>query len=191
MFSCNFNAYLSTPFVAMCYNNWDMVRVEKRARPLSLKLVVLYKAALGLVEVVFGASLGALAFGFKQASSSSSVQAVFNQLVAHELSEDPNDLFIHWLLTHNLPIELTTAFQVSLVVLVVGVVKLIIAYGIWKHSYRAQVITLTLVAVLGIAGTIDTVRAFSWFKAIATSVDYLLFYYLAVMLPRHLPLDRT
>ena len=112
-------------------------------------------------------------------------------LVEKELGEDPNDFFIHWLLTHNIPLILDTALKVSLVVIVVGVVKLIIAYGIWQHSHRAQIMSLVLVGCLGLAGLIDTIHLFSWFKVIAVFVDGLLFYYLAFILPKHISLDAT
>lgn len=154
-------------------------------RPWSLKLVVLYKAVLGLVEVVFGFTFTFVALGIERAAASSLIQS----MISKELGEDPNDFFIHWLLTHNLPVSLRTAMQVSLVVLFIGVVKLIIAYAIWKHSHKAQVVTLVLVGALGVAGAVDTVHAFGWFKVLATAMDFVLFYYLAWVLPKHVPLD--
>lgn len=158
----------------------------KRPRPLSLKIVVFYKAVLGLVEVVFGATFIAVALGVQNVTTNSFIHT----LVAKELVEDPNDIFIHWLLTHNFPIALRTAMQISVLVLLVGIVKLAVAYGIWKHSHRAQVASLILVGGLGLAGIFDIIfSSFGWFKLIATAVDIILFYYLAWVMPKHFPLD--
>lgn len=156
-------------------------------RPLSLKLIVLYKLTLGLVEVIFGFTFVAVALGVQQVAASRIIQ----YLIARELSEDPNDFFVRWVLTHNLPGVLHTVLGPSLVVLALGLVKLFIAYAIWQNSRRTHVIVLILVAALGLAGLVSTLQAFSWFKVAATSVDALLLYYLAWVLPRHYPLDEV
>lgn len=154
-------------------------------RPLSLKLIVLYKATLGLVEVVFGLVFMGLAFGVQSRVVNSLVQ----RMVTNELNEDPNDFFAHWVVTHNLPASLHAVFTPSVVVLTLGVVKLFIAYSIWQNSRRLHAITLVLVAGLGVAGLVSTIHAFSWFKVVATSIDALLLYYLAWVLPKQFPLD--
>lgn len=154
-------------------------------RPLSLKLIVLYKVTLGLVEVLFGFTFAAVALGVQQAAASRIIQ----HLIAKELSEDPNDFLVRWVLTHNVPEVLHAVLGPSLVVLALGLVKLFIAYAVWQNSRRTHAIALALVAALGVAGAVSTVHAFSWFKVVATGVDVLLLYYLAWVLPRHYPLD--
>src|SRR3989339_796410 len=116
---------------------------KTHVRPLSLRLVVLYKFILGLVELIFGSSFVLLTLGAQEVSSSGVVQ----KIISKELGEDPNDLFVHWLLTHNLPFPISTALHLSLLVLALGIIKLII--------------------------------------------DFLLLYYLAFVLPKHIEQDKS
>ncbi|HCU47510.1 MAG: hypothetical protein UW01_C0020G0004 [Candidatus Nomurabacteria bacterium GW2011_GWA2_43_66] len=160
---------------------------KTHVRPLSLRLVVLYKFILGLVELIFGSSFVLLTLGAQEVSSSGVVQ----KIISKELGEDPNDLFVHWLLTHNLPFPISTALHLSLLVLALGIIKLIIAYSIWQHSHKAKILSIILVSALGIGGMIEIWQNFGWFKVVATIIDFLLLYYLAFVLPKHIEQDKS
>lgn len=71
-----------------------------------------------------------------------------------------------------------------------GIVKLIIAYSIWQHSRRARLLSIILVLTLGLGGILEIYKSFSWFKALATGIDFLLLYYLVFVLPKHILLDK-
>ena len=154
---------------------------KSHTKAISLRLVVLYKLILGLVEIILGTIFVVLALGVQSVATGGFIQKV----IAKELGEDPNDIFLHWILTHNLPFPIRTALHLSLLLVILGIVKLVIAYGIWQHSHRAKILTIILVLSLGIGGLVEIISNFSWFKILATSIDFVLLYYLVFVLPKH------
>ena len=155
---------------------------EVWGRPLSLALVVLYKGLFGLVEVVFGGALVAVTLWFTNPNS----HHFINQLIASELAETPRDAFVSWILTHNLPISPSMALQFGVLVLVLGILKLLVAAGIWYRSPAARVATMVLVAALGLFGVVELWYNFDWFKFGTVIIDAALFYYLWRVLPKYL-----
>jgi uncharacterized membrane protein len=155
---------------------------EVFGRPLSLVLVVGYKAFLGLVETIVGAGLAALTLFV----SAPVVTSIVKHVITEELSEDPQDRLANWVLTHNLPLGSRTALYASLVVLGLGVLKLVVAVGIWRRSFAARNITMALVGILGLFGVAELMHSFSWFKVVTVTIDVVLFYYLWRILPRYL-----
>lgn len=150
-------------------------------RPLSLILVVLYKGILGLIEIVFGLALLVVTIGGSSLTSSHFIQ----NFIIRELAEDPNDFILHWILTHNLP-SAQTALHLGLLVLILGLVKIFIAIGIWYSSRQVRNISLFIVSTLGIFGLTEIVRSFSIFKLLTVVIDFVLLYYLWKVLPKHL-----
>ena len=71
------------------------------------------------------------------------------------------------------------------------IIKLIIAYSIWQHSHKAKILSIILVSALGIGGMIEIWQNFGWFKVVATIIDFLLLYYLAFVLPKHIEQDKS
>jgi len=158
-----------------------MSKSKSHTQAISLRLVVLYKVILGLVEIILGTIFVVFALGVQSVATGGFIQ----KIMAKELGEDPNDIFLHWLLTYNLPFPMRTALHLSLLLVIFGIIKLIIAYGIWQHSHRVKLMTIALVLIMGLVGTIETIHVFSWFKVLATAVDFMLLYYLVFVLPQH------
>ena len=130
--------------------------IELFGRPLSLVLVVLYKGFFGLVETVFGAALIGVTLWFSNPSS----HRLIDKLISKELSEDPHDVVVNWVLTHNLPVSPHMALQLSFLVLSLGLLKLFIATGIWFRSPVARQVSLVLVASLGLFGMVELAHSF-------------------------------
>jgi uncharacterized membrane protein len=150
-------------------------------RPLSLTLVVLYKGILGLIEIVFGLALLVVTIGGSSLTSSYFIQ----NFIVNELAEDPNDFILHWFLTYNFP-SAQTVLHLGVLVLILGLVKIFIAIGIWYSSRQVRNISLFIVATLGIFGLAEISRGFSIFKLVTVVVDFVLLYYLWKVLPKHL-----
>lgn len=151
--------------------------------------MVLYKGILGTVEVLFGSAMLAVTLGANYLVASGLAQAIINE----ELSEDPHDLFMHWLLTHNFPLSHSTALGLGALALGLGLAKLFIAAGIWFRSGRMRSVSLLILGFIGAIGLGALIRSFSWFKLLTVGLDLAVLYYLWRVLPHYLktsPLDR-
>jgi hypothetical protein len=106
-------------------------------RPLGL-LIIGYKAALGLTEVVVGALLAIPSFD---------PQATFARLSAEELREDPGDRFVA-LVTRHLPSLLHHRGPVAAGVIVLGLAKLVAAVAMWEGREWGGYLLAATVALL-------------------------------------------
>jgi uncharacterized membrane protein (DUF2068 family) len=106
-------------------------------RPLGL-LVIAYKAALGLAEVVVGVVL---------AFPGVDPQAVFARLSAEELREDPGDHFVA-LVTRQLPSLVHHRELVAVGLLLLGLAKLVAAGAMWEGREWGGYLLAVTVALL-------------------------------------------
>jgi Predicted membrane protein (DUF2127) len=106
-------------------------------RPLGL-LIIGYKAALGLTEIVVGSLLAIPKFN---------PQATFARLAAEELREDPSDHFVA-LVTRHLPSLLHHRGPVATGVILLGLAKLVAAAAMWEGQEWGGYLLAITVAVL-------------------------------------------
>lgn len=151
-------------------------------RPLSLALLVAYKTLWGLLESVFGLGLLVAVFSLQHLAGSRFVHA----LVTKELSEDPHDAFIGWFLTHDIMSYRHVMAEIGVVLLVLGVLKIVLAIGVWERSWLMRDIFMILLALGGLISLVALARHFSTFRFATLALDVLVFYYLWQVLPKYL-----
>jgi uncharacterized membrane protein len=106
-------------------------------RPLGL-LIMAYKAALGLSEILVGALLAIPSFD---------PQATFARLSAEELREDPGDAFVA-LITRHLPSLLHHRGSVAAGLVLLGLAKLVAAAAMWEGQEWGGYLLAATVALL-------------------------------------------
>ena len=106
-------------------------------RPLGL-LIIGYKAALGLSEVIVGAFL---------AVAGVDPQAIFARLSAEELREDPGDHFVA-LVTRQLPSLVHHRRPVAAGLILLGLAKLVAAAAMWEGREWGGYLLAVTVALL-------------------------------------------
>jgi uncharacterized membrane protein (DUF2068 family) len=106
-------------------------------RPLGL-LIIAYKVALGLTEVVVGAFL---------AIPGVDPQAIFARLSAEELREDPGDHFVA-LVTRQLPSLVHHRGPVAVGLILLGLAKLVAAGAMWQGKEWGGYLLAATVALL-------------------------------------------
>jgi uncharacterized membrane protein len=114
----------------------DLQRTRFR-RPLGL-LIMGYKAALGLSEILVGTLLAFPGFD---------PQATFARLSAEELREDPGDRFVA-LVTRHLPSLLHHRGPVAVGLIVLGLAKLVAAAAMWEGKEWGGYLLAATVALL-------------------------------------------
>lgn len=136
-------------------------------RPLGLVLIVLFKGLWGLTEF----ASGVLIF-------------FSSKLIAKELLEDPQDLFFNWLLEH---IDFTPkeVHYIGGLVMLLGIAKIVLAFGIWHRTYIVRNLGLIFFGLLGIFGAWHAVFSFSLFKLVALMMDIAILFYFWKILPKH------
>lgn len=142
-------------------------------RPPAFLLIIAYKALWGIAEVILGTLI---LFSWK--------------IITRELGEDPNDLFLNWLLVH-LPFGQKQALPLGAAVLTFGAVKLALAIGLWFHPKLTRQLGIIFLSGAGFVGTYATLRSYSVFKAMALAFDISILLYFIFVLPRHLSQDTT
>ena len=136
-------------------------------RPAGLVFIVAYKGLWGLAELLVGILL---------ISSS--------KLIVRELSEDPQDLFINWWI-HHVRLDFDKLGLAGVLVAVFGIVKIVMAVGVWVESYlirRIAIICLSLFAIFAFA---ELEVHFTLFRLLALAADLAIIYYFWKILPRH------
>lgn len=142
-------------------------------RPPGLVLISAYKALWGLTELAVGTVL------------------IFSRrLVTGELAEDPQDLFLNWLLAR-VHVDYHAAAAAGFVLLALGAIKLVLAAGIWSRSRRFRQAALMFFAATALYGAYHLSVRFSMTAAFDLLADLLILLYLWKFLPRHLPERET
>lgn len=137
-------------------------------RPIGLVLIALYKGIWGTTELVAGVLL-----------------FLSVRLLTRELIEDPQDWLANWLLAHT-SITHQKVFEASVVVMVLGISKIILAIGLWYRSFVLRKWLIWLFSALLVFGTYHSLVHFSWLKIGALLADLLVLYYLWKIFPRHI-----
>jgi uncharacterized membrane protein len=137
-------------------------------RPAPLVVIIAYKAAWGVVEIVAGVLI-----------------LLSWKIIARELVEDPNDELMNWLLEH-LPFGPSQALPLGAAVMTFGLAKLLLALGLWFRIKLTRQIAIVLLSAVGVYGLFEVWTKFSLLKLGALSADLLILAYFLVVLPRHL-----
>lgn len=135
-------------------------------RPLGLVLLVLYKGLWGTLEVGAG------------------VLVLFSyRIFSGELIEDPQDMFVNWLFAH---IGVTQALHIGTVIILLGIIKIMIALGVWYRSWAMRNAALVFFGAAGAFGAYELSVHLTMFRASALLVDLFLLWYFWIVLPKHL-----
>jgi uncharacterized membrane protein len=149
--------------------------------PWSLKFLALYKACLGIGEMVVGLFLvfaGRIANGHRF--------SFLEQAVTEELQEDPQDRFAHWLLNQEQISNIHALVGLGAFVAFLGLLKIVMAFGLWYRSRRLRLVLLVLLSATSLFALYELSRDFSWSLSILLAFDLAILYYLFRIFPKHL-----
>jgi hypothetical protein len=137
--------------------------------PLGVLAIVLYKAVWGSLELVSGILL-----------------ILTRKLVSQELLEDPASSLFRLLLSR-VYVSDSRVIRTGVVIVLLGIVNLLIAAGMWYRSWKLRNAMLTFFALVLAYGTEHLILHPTWLLAGGVIADGLIVYYLWFMLPKHLP----
>ncbi len=137
-------------------------------RPLGLIAVIAYKAIWGVTEIIGGFVIYYSTF-----------------IIASELSEDPQDRFMNWVIAH-IHLEPKTVKELGALIILFGVGKVALAFGLWFSSKKTRELGIAFFALIGVFGFIQIIRRPSYFHLAALVTDLMILYYLWKILPKHL-----
>lgn len=152
----------------------------------SLKILALYKACLGIGEVVVGIALfvaGRVANGYRF--------SFLEKVVAEELQEDPQDRFAHWILSQEQGANIHALIGLGGFVAILGVVKIIVALGLWYQSRRLYALLLVLLSATSLFALYELFRDFSWSLAILLGFDLMILFYVFRIFSASVPSEST
>ncbi len=151
-------------------------------RPLGLILIVFYKGVWGLVEI----TLGILALIFSSVIRHVAASDFISDLIARELSEDPQGIFINWLAAHDPSGILERSISLGLGLVILGVIDCAIAVAVWFRSWLIRDIGIVFFSVVAIYGIASLSVDFSFFKLLAVVLNLLVLFYFWQTMPKHL-----
>jgi len=143
--------------------------VASRDRPLGLILIVAYKAIWGTLEIAAGISVGWVP-----------------KLLEARLADDPQDQLANWLMAH-VPLEPAQLRIAAFGLVALGLLKWVLAVGIWRRSWLIRDLALLVMGVAGIFGLVGLAAHATWFRLVVVVTDLLIVLYIWRFLPRHLP----
>jgi len=111
--------------------------------------------------------------------------------VNQELQDDPQDIFFRWLAGHLPKMSPDTTLALGWIVLIYGLLKVLIAAGLWYRAEATRNISVAIFGFFGVYGAYQTILNFSLWKLMAVCIDLYVLYYFWVILPRHLVKDVT
>lgn len=135
-------------------------------RPVGLVVLASYKAVWGTAEAVIG-----------------SVGIFSSRLISHELTDDPQDLLANWFLTN---IGVARARQIGTVILVLGIIKIALAFGVWYRSWFIRHAALAFFSVVAVYGLYENIFHFRLLSLGALAMDLFFVFYFWKILPKHL-----
>lgn len=138
-------------------------------RPFGLVCILFYKTIWGLIEVFLGVFL-----------------FLSPRLIANELVDDPQDLFLQWFL-HYVHLAPSVSIHLGELIVFLGLSKLLLAAALWFEYRSVRKIGMVVYTILGIFGLLALLHLFSWYKLIAWIGDLLILIYFWKVLPRHFP----
>ncbi len=140
-------------------------------RPLGVIAVMLYKTVWGLAECASGLLL-----------------LFSGAIIRIELSEDPQDLFMNWLLktVHFNP---SNALRFGILLILLGLIKFAIAVGVWYGSWNVRRVLMIFLSIITVYACVDIIVSFSAWKFFTLASDLVILFYLWKILPSHLSYD--
>lgn len=151
-------------------------------RPLGLILIVFYKGVWGFLQIIFGA----LTLFFSSIIRHAAASDFIRDLVARELAEDPQGIFINWLAAHDPSGILQRSISLGLGFVILGVIDLAIAVAVWFRSWLVRDIGIIFFSGVAIYGIASLAIDFSFFKLLAVVLNISILFYFWQMLPKHL-----
>lgn len=151
-------------------------------RPLGLILIVFYKGVWGLVEII----LGSLALIFSSLIRHVAASDFIHDLIARELAEDPQGIFINWLAAHDPSGILQRSISLGLGLVILGIIDLAIAIAVWFRSWLIRDIGIVFFSGVAIYGIASLAINFSFFKLLAVILNTSVLFYFWQMMPKHL-----
>src|SRR6188472_2547507 len=139
--------------------------MQVRGRPLGFVLIVAYKLIWGTVEILAGLF----------------VHKVPGILQAH-IAEDPQDQLATWLLAHS-NLEPAHLRLITLGLLAAGLLKLVIAGGIWYRSWLIRDLALWVLGIAGVFALGALLSTFTVVRALVLGIDLLILWYLWRLMP--------
>jgi uncharacterized membrane protein len=149
-------------------------------RPMGLVLIVAYKGIWGLVEILLG--LGAVIFSgaLHEVAKSDYVHG----LILRELAEDPQDIFVNWLLAHVRWFD--SAIYIGWIFVALGLIKVGLAVGVWYRSWAVRDIGIIFFSGVAVFGIYEIASNFSFLKFVVLLLDIAILFYFWQSLPKHL-----
>lgn len=135
-------------------------------RPVGLVILASYKAIWGTVETIIGF-----------------IGVFSSHLISRELTEDPQDLLANWALSN---IGVVRARQIGAVILVLGIIKIALAFGVWYRSWFIRHAALAFFSVVAVYGLYENIFHFTPLKFAGLLMDLFFVFYFWKILPRHL-----
>lgn len=137
-------------------------------RPLGTLVIVFYKVLWGIAESIAGLLL------------------IFSKsLIAGELIEDPQDLFVNWLL-RSVHFNPTTAVHAGGLLLFLAAIKFLLAAGVWFDSWRMRRYLIIFLCLISAYALYDLFTHFGILKLFTLGSDLAILIYLYEFLPYHL-----
>ena len=151
-------------------------------RPLGLILIVFYKGVLGLSEII----AGAIALIFSSLIRHAATSDFFHDLIVRELAEDPQGIFINWLVAHDPSGILQESISLGWGLVILGVIDAGIALAVWFRSWLIRDIGIVLFSGVAIYGIASLAVSFSFLKLLAVVFNIFILFYFWQAMPKHL-----
>ena len=170
MLCCPYHVFLSCVSLASSLSKHVLRDAGRHyfGRPVGLLFIIFYKACWGLLEMVSG-----VLFFFS------------DRLLAHELIEDPQDMFANWVLTQ-FSWSRHTGFPLVLLLILFGASKIALAVCLWFRWWWIRPIGLILFSFVAFFGLLYLPTHFSAFGIGGLALDVAIFFYFLLALPSHL-----
>ena len=152
-----------------------------------MTIIAIYKSIFGFVEIVLGLILAIGAFFTHILFVNTFIQT----LIQNELTEDPQDFLANLFISHNIAFGTKSILQVASFIIILGIIKLLIAYAVWFRSKIVRNISMYILSFIGIIGIYAIIIKFSIFKLIGLSIDIFILYYFWKIFPKYLPEETT
>ena len=154
----------------------------KNKTPTSVIIIALYKGIFGVIEIILGGVLAVGSIFTHTLFSTNFIQT----LIQNELLEDPQDFWANLFVAHNINFGLKISLQIAGFVIVLGIIKLLIAYAVWFRSERVRKISMVILGFLAVFAIYSIFIKFGIFKIIGLAIDLYIFYYLWKIFPKYL-----
>lgn len=105
--------------------------------------------------------------------------------IAGELADDPQDFFAQWLFGTITTIDYRAVVHVGILIIALGIIKIVIAAGIWFRSPLLRKIILVFLSVATAYGIWSVIAKLSLFNGVVLLTDVLILLYVWHILPKH------